>query len=77
MKAGTSPQKSIGAHREQVPFSMAIEMGNSCTSVFPNTRVGPPTTSRVTSAGVTRITLGNSGKGNSVLAVNRVANALD
>ena len=36
--AGTSPQKSISARREQVPFSMAMEMENSCTSVFPNTR---------------------------------------
>ena len=31
----------------------------------------------VTPAGVTRITPGNSGQGNSVLAVNRVANTLD
>ena len=38
--------------------------------------VGPPKTSRVTPAGVTRITPGNSGYGNFVSAVNRVANAL-
>ena len=37
---------------------------------------GPKTTSRVTLAGVTRITPGNSGSSNSMLAVNRVANAL-
>ena len=39
-----------------------IENSYSC-------RVGPPTTSRVTPAGVTRITPGNSGWGNSVFAV--------
>ena len=27
--AGTSPQKSIGARKEQVPYSMGIENGNS------------------------------------------------
>ena len=26
------------SRKKQVPFSMAIEMGNPCTSVFPNTR---------------------------------------
>ena len=34
-KAGTSPQKSIGARREQVPFSMAIENGEFMHECFP------------------------------------------
>ena len=33
--AGTSPQKSIGARREQVPFSMAIENGELMHECFP------------------------------------------
>ena len=36
--AGTSPQKSISARREQVPFSMAIGNGELMHDVFPNTR---------------------------------------
>ena len=35
---GTSPQKSIGARREQVPFSMAIGNGELMHECFPNTR---------------------------------------
>ena len=34
-KAGTSPQKSIGARREQVPFSKAIENGELMHECFP------------------------------------------
>ena len=33
--AGTSPQKSIGARREQVPFSMTIENGELMHDCFP------------------------------------------
>ena len=33
--AGTSPQKSIGARREQVPFSMTIENGELMHECFP------------------------------------------
>ena len=33
--AGTSPQKSIGARSEQVPFSMAIENGELMNECFP------------------------------------------
>ena len=33
--AGTSPQKSIGARREQVPFSMAIENVEVVHECFP------------------------------------------
>ena len=44
--------------------------------LHPASRGGPPTTSRVTMAVVTRITAGNSGKSNPVLAVNPVANVL-
>ena len=33
--AGTSPRKSIGARREQVPFSMAIENGELMHECFP------------------------------------------
>ena len=39
--AGTSPLKSIGARREQVPFSMAIENGELMYECFPKyTRLG-------------------------------------
>ena len=70
-------------------FGHFTEIGPSrCREVYQNsmtlfvsaaicdTRVIPPTTSRVTLAGVTRITPGNPGQGNSVLAVNRVVDAL-
>ena len=33
--AGTSPQNSIGAGRERVPFSMAIENGELMHECFP------------------------------------------
>ena len=33
--AGTSPQKRIGARKEQVPFSMAIESGELMHKYFP------------------------------------------
>ena len=33
--AGTSPEKSIGAQREQVPFSMTIENGELMHECFP------------------------------------------
>ena len=35
--AGISPQKSIGARREQVPFSMAMENGGNHERVFSQT----------------------------------------
>ena len=35
LKAGTSPQKSISARREQVPFSMAIGNGELMHECFP------------------------------------------
>ena len=38
LTAGTSPQKSISARREQVPFSMAIGNGELMHEIFPNTR---------------------------------------
>ena len=34
--AGTSPQKSISARREQVPFSMAMGNGELMHECFPN-----------------------------------------
>ena len=39
--AGTSPQKSIGARREQVPFSTAVENGELMHECFPkHSRIG-------------------------------------
>ena len=39
--AGTSPQKSISARREQVPFSMAIGNGELMHECFPkHPRIG-------------------------------------
>ena len=35
LMTGTSPQKSIGARREQVPFSMTIENGELMHECFP------------------------------------------